>query len=366
MLRKTLRLVGWLGAGILILVLAAFVALSYSEALQDRLVAVGVQNNVAAGLVDDWGGDNLEVAFCGTASPMGNGPRAQQCVAVFAGDKFFIVDAGARSAARANEIGLPMGRLSGVLLTHFHSDHISALGEMHLASWVRGRPSKLDVYGGPGINQVVDGFNMAYGLDYGYRVAHHGMAVLPPAHAGLRARAIDAPETGSVTIYEEDGLKISAFTVPHPPITPAYGYRFDYRGRSVVISGDTKKSNRLAAAAQNADVLIHEVLQPQLVKAITDALDAAEIDALSKLLTDTLDYHTTPVEAAEIANAANVDTLVFNHFAPPPANAIAARIFMRGVKDVRPQGAVMSDDGMRITLPPKTGDAPGIIEISGN
>ena len=101
------------------------------------------------------------------------------------------------------------------------------------------------------------------------------------------------------------------------------------------------------------------------MKAITDALDAAEVDALSKLLTDTLDYHTTPVEAAEIANAANVDTLVFNHFAPSPANAIAARIFMRGVEDVRPQGAVMSDDGMRITLPPKTGDVPGIIEISG-
>ena len=72
------------------------------------------------------------------------------------------------------------------------------------------------------------------------------------------------------------------------------------------------------------------------------------------------------VKAAEIANTANVDTLVFNHFAPPPANAIAARIFMRGVKDVRPQGAVMSDDGMRITLPPKTGNAPGIIEISSN
>ena len=115
----------------------------------------------------------------------------------------------------------------------------------------------------------------------------------------------------------------------------------------------TRKKQQAGYGGKNADVLIHEVLQPQLVKAITDALDAAEVDALSKLLTDTLDYHTTPVEAAEIANAANVDTLVFNHFAPPPANAIAARIFMRGVKDVRPQGAVMSDDGMRITLPPK-------------
>lgn len=365
MLRKALKVVSWIGAGIIVLAVVVFLAAMNIEVVQDRLVANAVQRGVLAGLDDDWGGDKLEVAFCGTASPMGNGPSAQQCIGVLAGDKFFIVDAGARSAARANEIGLPMGRLNGVLVTHFHSDHISALGEMHLASWVRGRPSKLDVYGGPGINQVVDGFNMAYGLDYGYRIAHHGMAVLPPANAGLKARLINAPETGAVTIYEEDGLKISAFTVPHPPITPAYGYRFDYRGRSVVISGDTKKSDRLAAAAQNADVLIHEVLQPQLVKTITDALDTAELDALSKLLTDTLDYHTTPVEAAEVANAANVDTLVFNHFAPPPPNAIAERIYMRGVKQVRPQGAVLSKDGMRITLPPKTGDGPGIIEISG-
>ena len=73
MLQKTFRLFGWLGTGIFILVAVAFLALSNSEGLQDRLVAISVQNNVAAGLVDDWGGDNLEVAFCGTASPMGNG-----------------------------------------------------------------------------------------------------------------------------------------------------------------------------------------------------------------------------------------------------------------------------------------------------
>ena len=82
MLRKALKLFGWLGMGVLVLAVVAFVALSNSEALQDRLVGVGVQNNVAAGLVDDWGGDNLEVAFCGTASPMGNG-RARNNASLF-------------------------------------------------------------------------------------------------------------------------------------------------------------------------------------------------------------------------------------------------------------------------------------------
>ena len=91
----------------------------------------------------------------------------------------------------------------------------------------------------------------------------------------------------------------------------------------MVVSGDTKKSNRLAAAAQNVDVLIHEVHSTAtgLVNIFVQ-LDAMEGNARSKLSTDTLDYHTTPVEAAEIANAANVDLLVFNHYAPVPQNAI--------------------------------------------
>lgn len=336
-----------------------------SPTFQDRLVTNAAAGAVLSGQIDDFGGDKLDVVFCGTASPMGNGPRAQQCIAVFAGDKFFIVDAGARSASRANELGLPMGRLDGVFLTHFHSDHISALGEIHLASWVRGRPSKLAVYGGPGIKQVVDGFNMAYGLDYGYRIAHHGMDVLPPANTGLVSRPLRVAEAGLSTVYEQDGLKISAFAVPHPPITPSYGYRFDYGGRSVVISGDTKKADAVVVAARDADVLVHEVLQPDLVGSIVNALDDAGIDALSKLLTDTLDYHTTPVEAAEIANAANVDMLVFNHFAPVPQNRLVEQIYLRGVDDVRPAGAVLSNDGLRITLPPRTGDGPAPIEVSG-
>ena len=257
----------------------------------------------------------------------------------------------------AAQLGLPLGRLNAVFLTHFHSDHIAALGDMHLNSWVRGRKGKLPVFGGKGVGRVVDGFNMAYGLDYTYRTGHHGEALVPSVHAGLLAAEIE----GDRLIYDKDGLMISAVTVSHPPIKPALGYRFDYKGRSVLISGDTVKDGNLIAAANNVDVLIHEVLQPQLVSAAGKVLAEAGQPDLSAILNDTLDYHTTPVEAAEAANEAEADLLVFYHYAPVPQNELMRRIFMRGVDAVRPDGVLAATEGTRITLP---GDSSAI-HVSG-
>ena len=334
------------------------------EALQNRLAVRALDRNLAAQFVQSqsYGGDNLDVVFCGTASPMGQSDRAQQCIGVLAGDRFFLVDSGARSAAKAAAVALPLGRLDGILLTHFHSDHIAALGEMHLQSWVQGRPRKLPVYGGPGVRQVVDGFNFAYGPDYGYRTEHHGADILPPENAGLLARPFALPEVGLKEIYNEGGLVISTFTVPHEPVRPAVGYRFDYKGRSVVVSGDTSKSDGVVVASKNADMLIHEVLQPELVKMTSERLKLAGRDALSKLVTDTLDYHTSPVEAAEVANAANVRLLVFTHFAPTPVNGLVERIFMRGVGDVRDDGVILADDGMHLRLPVGSDDIETLSE----
>ena len=317
--------------------------------LQDRLVKRAI-SQILGSQSDVLGGDKIDVVFCGTASPMG-GSSAQQCIGVLVADQFFIVDSGARSTAVAGEAGLPLQRLNGVFLTHFHSDHISSLGELHLASWARGRPGKLKVYGGEGVGQVVDGFNMAYGLDYGYRTAHHGEAVMASKNAGLVAQPFELPARGSQVIYKSGELTVSAFTVSHPPIEPAYGYRFDYRGRSVVISGDTVKDGNLIEATAGADVLIHEVLQPQLVRMLSEGVAEQGNHGLAELLTDTLDYHTTPVGAAEAANEAGAKLVVFTHLAPSPTNALIERIFMRGVEDVRDEGVVIAKDLMHISLP---------------
>lgn len=347
--KKILKIGGAMAAAFLLLVLVLIGAVRNSERLQDRLVMRAVGGQLSAPL-PTLGGDNIDIVFCGTGSPMGGaGPRgtAQSCVAVLLGDKFFIVDTGARSADKAAALRLPLQRLDAVLLTHFHSDHIAALGDMHLNSWVRGRPSKLDVYGGPGVDRVVDGFNLAYGQDYTYRTGHHGEDYVPSSKAGLVAKTIRADSV----IYDEDGVKITAITVYHPPIEPALAFRFDHQGRSVLISGDTVKDDNLIKAAQNVDVLIHEVIQRDLVDIFVQALRDNGQGNLGKIIEDTHDYHASPVEAAEAANQANADLLVYYHFAPVPQNAIMDRIFMRGVDAVRPQGVLAARDGTHIRLP---------------
>jgi ribonuclease Z len=160
-----------------------------------------------------------------------------------------------------------------------------------------------------------------------------------------------APAAAPVPVLEHGGLRVTAFTVNHEPVTPAYGYRFDYRGRSVVVSGDTAKSASLIAAARGADVLVHEAQSNHLIGMIGDAARTLGRDRAAQIMDDIPSYHTTPVQAAESANEAGVRLLVLAHLNPPPPNRLVAKVFLRGVADVRPTGWVLADDGTLVTLP---------------
>ena len=116
---------------------------------------------------------------------------------------------------------------------------------------------------------MVEGFNRAYAQDSIFRVAHHGEAVVPPSGAGGRALPFTTPANGELFIVLDiDGLQVTAFRVDHAPVEPAVGYRFDYRGRSVLVSGDTVRSANLSHFAEGVDVLVHEALSPELVARI--------------------------------------------------------------------------------------------------
>jgi len=223
---------------------------------------------------------------------------------------------------------LPMARINGVFLTHFHSDHIAALPDVNLASWVQGRPAPLDVYGPPGVQSVVDGFNAAYRLDRGYRTAHHGAARLPPERGPMRAQAFDPGEV----VWQDDLLTVTSFAVEHPPIEPAVGYRVDYRGRSVVISGDTNAADGLFAAAKDADLLLHDALSRTLLDPMIEAATDLGLPAISEIMTDVIEYHadvrSLPARAAE----AGIQRLALYHLVPAP-NALAERMFLRGLPD---------------------------------
>jgi len=207
----------------------------------------------------------LRVILCGTSSPLPDPDRAKSCVVVIAAGKAYVVDTGPEAWKTLGLLNFPGGRIAAILLTHFHSDHIGDLGEFRMQTWVAGRRRPLPVHGPEGVEQVVGGFNQAYALDDKYREAHHGGDVMPLSAANLVAKPFATRVGGErFTVLEDGELTVTAFEVDHFPAAPAVGYRFDYRGRSVVISGDTKKLAAVAKASSGADVLIHDALSQPL------------------------------------------------------------------------------------------------------
>jgi len=288
--------------------------------------------------------EGLQVVVCGSASPLGNSPNhAQACLAVLTPEHFFIFDVGARAPLRIAQARLPLGRLDGVFLTHFHSDHIAGLPDVNLASWVQGRPTPLMIYGPEGVATVVEGFNAAYALDRGYRVAHHGADTLPPALGPMAATAL--AETG--VVWADETLTIRAVRVDHDPASPALGYRIDYGGRSVVISGDSNASDDLFTLAEDADLLFHDALSRTLLDPMITQAKAAGLDPLPKIMTDVMDYHADVESLLAPAKAAKVGQLVLYHLVPVPPNGLAERLFRRGL----PQEVVLAQDLQRFDLP---------------
>jgi len=298
--------------------------------------------------------DKMHVVLVGTGGPISNTERITTSTAVIAGGEFILVDVGPGVVRNINLQGLPIGRITGVFLTHFHSDHISDLGELAFMSWAQGRARKLDVYGPEGVAQVVDGYNLAYGLDSSYRTAHHGEDVMPSAAAGSVAKTITVKNPNKAELFfERNGLKAYVFMVDHSPVKPAVGYRFEYKGNALVITGDTRKTDSLAGHARNADLLLTDALDAKVINTISKIARQNNRPRLSKQMTDIIDYHMTPVQAAEVAREAGAKKLVLVHVVPPILNFVAKRMYMKGVSDAFDGDIELGEDGMAFDLDPK-------------
>jgi ribonuclease Z len=208
------------------------------------------------------------------------------------------------------------------------------------------------VYGPSGVSDVVGGFLQAYSRDQVYRTTHHSEQFMPKDGAKMRAHKV-APEIGNdFTVLEKAGLKITAITVDHAPVAPAVGYRFDYAGRSVVISGDTVYSKNLERASKGVDLLVHEVLQKAIIGSVSQAMADRGIDRLSKLSGDVLEYHTSPAEAVQLAREAGVRNLVFSHIVPPLPDRLARWIFFQDIGETGDTDVVLGHDGLHYRLAP--------------
>ena len=339
-----------------VVAVASLLAYSQRASIAARLFEKGLEVRMGSDIVDTFE-DGLHVALCGAGGPMPAPNASGPCVAVVAGKNLFLVDAGTDGIRNLARMGYQPGTIQGVFLTHFHSDHIDGLGETATIRWVSAANREpLPVYGPRGVEQIVDGLNTVYSQDFTYRHDHHGDTVAPLSGAGLTAMPFTKPAMGELeTVFADGELKVEALAVDHSPVEPAVGYRFSYKGRTVLITGDTVKLANIEQFASGVDLLVHESLAPNLVNMMHDAAKKSGNEIMAKITHDILDYHASPVEAAETARDAGVGHLLYYHIVPPLIIPGQETLYLNGAEEIF-ENYTIGEDGVAFFLPAGSDD----------
>ncbi len=246
----------------------------------------------------------FEAILIGTGYPRPDPNRAGACTVVVAGDEWFVVDAGRAATLRIAATELKYDKLRAVFVTHLHSDHTSGLPDLFETSWQFGRKTRpFELYGPAGIEKLADAMLEFFAYDI------HIRRDVQEKHPAAGATIVPHTIREGV-VYTDANVRVTAFTVDHGAVKPAYGYRFESNGKTIVISGDTRPTPNLVKYAKGADVLILEAYLPEHFLRV-DSLEVAK-----KLMS----YHTSAEEAGTIASEAGVKTLAITHVIPGDAD----------------------------------------------
>jgi len=290
--------------------------------------------------------EDFKLLFCGTGSPSRNVHRAQPCTALVANGKLFLFDAGEGAIAKLMEYGAPVGALDTIFLTHLHSDHMSGVAEVLHNTALYGRRHQVDTLGPPGTQKLIEGFAMAYHDDLEERQRVLGAEKLDPGIVFSGAQDVLINKTEIKPLYKQDGLTISAFQIDHPDWPHAYGYKIEFNGKVIVISGDTRASDGIRTYAKGADILIHEALQADIFAHIGRQMDVQGASMSGDRFESIAAAHTTTIELAELSQQAQVKHLVITHLIPAlPAIWLADRFFISGMDDIYDGKITIARDG---------------------
>ena len=247
----------------------------------------------------------IKVTLLGTGTPVPAMNRFGPSILVEAAGQKFLFDAGRGALQRLTQLGVRWQDVDGLFLTHLHSDHVVGFPDLWLTGWLVGsrRDRPLHVWGPRGTKKMMSHLEQAYEFDirirlYDDRAPPDGVVIL-------------AEDMNEGVVFEKAGLKITAFEVDHAPVRPAFGFRVDYGGRSLVLSGDTRVSQNLIRHAQGVDLLIHEVASPESFQR------AGRSSERSKAV---IAHHVTPEQAGEVFAKTKPRLAVYSHIVQPDAS----------------------------------------------
>ena len=249
-------------------------------------------------------GQEIKVTLLGTGSPPPVMDRFGPSILVEAGGGKFLFDAGRGALQRLAQLKVRWQDVDGLFLTHLHSDHVVGFPDLWLTGWLvgAGRNRPLHVWGPRGTRKMMSHLEQAY--EYDIRIRLYDDRASPD---GI---VIFAEDIGEGVVHDKGGVKITAFEVDHTPIKPAFGYRIDHAGRSVVLSGDTRVSDNLIRHAQGVDLLVHEVASPETFQRAGTPPERAK---------SVVAHHVNPEQAGEVFSRTKPRLAVYSHIVLPTA-----------------------------------------------